>query len=68
MYIADSPGYGDTKGVLKLLSNAYYHYRLYSKSANMKFIISVDYSHIGAPPTYFLDTIRQFTSSFKNYE
>ena len=30
-YVSDTPGYGDTKGVLRILANGFYHYRLYSK-------------------------------------
>jgi hypothetical protein len=30
-FVIDTPGYGDTKGVLRILANGFYHYRLYSK-------------------------------------
>ena len=63
----DTPGYGDTYGVLKIFSNAYYHYRLYSKVQNMKFILAFEKSHFSNTAEKFLDTIIQFTSYFKDY-
>jgi hypothetical protein len=40
--LIDTPGYGDTYGVYRILSNGFYHYRLYSKVQNMKFLITFD--------------------------
>jgi hypothetical protein len=31
-YVVDTPGYGDTYGVFRILANGFYHYRLYSKA------------------------------------
>jgi len=45
-YVVDTPGYGDTFGVFRILANGFYHYRLYSKAQNMKFIICVDKNHL----------------------
>lgn len=67
MHVIDTPGYGDTYGVLRILANGFYHYRLYSKVQNMKFILCIDHSHIRGTCEKFLDTIMKFTSSFKNY-
>ena len=63
----DTPGYGDTYGVLRIFSNAFYHYRLYSKVQNMKFILAFEKSHLSGTADKFLDTITQFTSYFKDY-
>lgn len=41
-YVIDTPGYGDTYGTFRLLGNGYYHYKLYSKVQNMKFILCFD--------------------------
>lgn len=41
-FIIDTPGYGDSDGILKILANGYFHYRLYSKIQNMKFIVCFD--------------------------
>jgi GTP-binding protein EngB required for normal cell division len=67
MHVIDTPGYGDTYGILRILANGFYHYRLYSKVQNMKFILCIDQSHIRGTCEKFLDTIMKFTSSFKNY-
>jgi hypothetical protein len=40
--VVDTPGYGDTYGILRILANGYFHYRLYSKIQNIKFIVCFD--------------------------
>lgn len=67
IYVIDTPGYADTKGVLTILSNGYYHYRLYSKVKNMKFILCFDMNQLKNTAAFFISTIVEFTSSFKNY-
>lgn len=66
-FVIDTPGYGDSYGVLRILANGYFHYRLYSKVKNMKFILCFDWAHISNTAEKFIDTIVQFTSYFKNY-
>lgn len=44
--LIDTPGYGDSYGVYRILSNAFYHFRLYSKVINMKFLITFDRNHL----------------------
>lgn len=63
----DTPGYGDSFGVYRILSNAFFHYRLYSKVQNMKFIITFDRNHLKNTAEAVIKTIQQFTHSFKNY-
>ncbi len=67
IYVIDTPGYADTKGILTILSNGYYHYRLYSKVQNMKFILCFDMIQLKNAGASFITTITEFTSSFKNY-
>ncbi len=63
----DTPGYGDTNGMLTILANGFYHYRLYSKVQNMKFIICFDAIQLQNTSIEFINTIKQWTSSFKDY-
>jgi hypothetical protein len=65
--VIDTPGYGDTYGVLRIFANGFYHYRLYSKVKNIKFILCFDYSNIQGTGQPFIQTIREFTASFKDY-
>ena len=67
LHVIDTPGYGDTYGVLRILANGFYHYRLYSKVQNMKFILCFEQDHISGTCEKFIDTIVKFTSSFKDY-
>lgn len=66
-WVIDTPGYGDTYGVLRIFANGFYHYRLYSKVKNIKFILCFDYSNIQGTGQPFIETIREFTASFKDY-
>lgn len=43
MCVIDAPGFSSNgDSILRLLSNAYSHYRLYSKTQNLKFILCFD--------------------------
>lgn len=65
--LIDTPGYGDTKGILTIMANGYYHYRLYSKVKNMKFILCFDANSLKNTASDFIDTIIKWTASFKDY-
>ena len=40
MTILDQPGYGDTYGFHRIFSNGYFHYRTFSKTPKLKFILA----------------------------
>ena len=65
--VVDTPGYGDTYGVLKILANGFFHYRLYSKIQNMKFIVCFDTISLKNTGKDVVETIVNFTKSFKDY-
>jgi hypothetical protein len=65
--LIDTPGYGDTNGILTIIANGYYHYRLYSKVKNIKFIVCFDAAQLQNTYADFIKTIMQWTSSFKDY-
>lgn len=66
--LIDTPGYGDTYGVYRILSNGFYHYRLYSKVQNMKFLITFDTINLKNTAQSIIKTIQHFTNSFKYYK
>ena len=41
--ILDCPGYQDSKGCFMVIANGYFHYRIFSKVKNMKFLITFNY-------------------------
>ena len=53
--------------MLTILANGYYHYRLYSKVINMKFILCFDVIQLQNTCVEFIKTIEQWTSSFDGY-
>jgi len=63
--LIDTPGYGDSDGMIRIIANGYYHYKLYSRIENMKFIICVDRADLNGTANNFIQTILEFTSSFK---
>jgi hypothetical protein len=65
--LIDTPGYGDSYGVYRILSNAYYHFRLYSKVQNMKFLITFDRNNLKNTAESVIKTLQHFTNSFKYY-
>ena len=38
--VLDQPGYGDGYGFQRIFSNGYFHYRTYSKTPRLKFILA----------------------------
>ena len=38
--LIDTPGYGDTEGFYRIFANGYFHYRVFSRTPKMKFIIA----------------------------
>ena len=41
--LIDFPGYHDSSGCCKMISNCYFHYRTFSKVKNIKFLIVMAY-------------------------
>lgn len=39
--LLDAPGYGDSEGCQRIISNGYFHYKLFSKIQKMKFLITI---------------------------
>ena len=66
--VIDTPGYGDTLSIFRILSIGYFHYRLYSKIRNMKFVLCFQRSDINSTAQVFVDTVKHFTAYFKNYD
>lgn len=52
--LIDTPGYGDSNGIIKIIANGYYHYKLYSRIENMKFIICVDRADLNGTASKFI--------------
>ena len=67
-YVVDTAGYCDTLSIFRILSKGYFHYRLYSKIRNMKFILCFQRSDINNTAQTFLDTVKKFTAYFNNYD
>jgi hypothetical protein len=65
--LLDQPGYGDTYGFHRILSNGYFHYRSFSKTPKLKFILAFNKNEMKGTAKYFRETVTKFINSFVNY-
>jgi hypothetical protein len=65
--LLDQPGYGDSYGFHRILSNGYFHYRSFSKTPKLKFILAFNKTEMKGTATVFTKTIFNFINSFTNY-
>jgi hypothetical protein len=68
LWILDQPGYGDTYGFHRIFSNGYFHYRTFSKTPKLKFILAIWMNDIRGAAEKFKKTIFNFVNSFNNWE
>jgi hypothetical protein len=66
--VLDQPGYGDSYGFHRILSNGYFHYRTFSKTPKLKFILAFRKSDLEGVAEYFKRTIQNFIKTFANYD
>lgn len=65
--LLDQPGYGDTYGFYRIFSNGYFHYRTFSKTPKLKFILAIKKNDLSGTGDIFKRTISNFLSSFARY-
>jgi len=66
--LLDQPGYGDTYGFHRIYSNGYFHYRTFSKTPKLKFILAFKKDDLIGTGEFFKKTIFNFINTFKNWE
>ena len=64
----DQPGYGDTYGFHRIFSNGYFHYRTFSKTPKLKFILAINYNDLRGTAEKFKKTINNFINAFADWE
>ena len=57
MFLVDCPGYLDSFGCYRIISNRFFHYQVFSKDENAKFIITFKYNKL-------LDTAIEMKTTF----
>lgn len=58
--IIDCPGYEDTYGCHRMISNGYFRYRVFSKVENAKFVLVVQYTDLQNDIAGLKNTIMSF--------
>jgi hypothetical protein len=68
IWVLDQPGYGDTYGFHRIFSNGYFHYRTFSKTPKLKFVLAISKNDLTGTADKFKKTIFNFINSFKQWE
>jgi hypothetical protein len=66
--LIDCPGYIDTFGYYRIISNRFFHYQVFSKVKNTKFVITLTFSDLRKSADNVKETFREFLSGFSNLE
>lgn len=66
MYLIDCPGYLDSFGFYRIISNRFFHYQVFSKVQNIKFLITFTYANMRRTANSMLDTFKEFLNGFSN--
>jgi hypothetical protein len=66
--ILDQPGYGDSYGFHRIFSNGYFHYRTFSKTPKLKFILAFKKVDLEGTGEKFKSTIEYFINTFIRYD
>jgi hypothetical protein len=64
----DQPGYGDSYGFHRIFSNGYFHYRTFSKTPKLKFILAFKKVDLEGTAEKFKNTIEYFINTFARYD
>lgn len=65
-YIIDCPGYLDTFGCFRIITNRFFHYQVFSKVENMKFVITINFTDILRAAEGLQQTFKEFLKGFSN--
>lgn len=65
--VLDQPGYGDSYGFHRIFSNGYFHYRSFSKTGKIKFVLTFSQADLLGSALIFKNTIFNFINSFNKY-
>ena len=68
VHVLDQPGYGDSYGFHRIFSNGYFHYRTFSKTPRLKFVLAFKRSDLEGPAEKFKKTILNFINMFVTYD
>ena len=60
----DCPGYSDSYGCGRIISNGYFHYRLFSKIKKIKFVLVFSFDEMKGQAKDFTKTFQNFINGF----
>jgi hypothetical protein len=66
MYLLDCPGYLDTFGFHRIISNRFFHYQVFSKVQNVKFLIVFTFEDMRKSADNVKNTFKEFLGGFSN--
>jgi hypothetical protein len=66
MYLVDCPGYIDTFGFYRIISNRFFYYHILSKVVNAKFVVTVNFADLRKTADNLKNTFSEFLNGFYN--
>jgi hypothetical protein len=68
IFLVDCPGYLDTYGFLRVISNRFFHFQVFSKVQNVKFLITFTYTDMRKGADLLKATFKEFLEGFSDLE
>ena len=66
MHLVDCPGYLDSYGFYRIISNRFFHFQVFSKVKNAKFIITFTWDDMRKSADNVNNTFKEFLNGFSN--
>jgi hypothetical protein len=66
MHLVDCPGYQDSFGFYRTITNRFFYYQVFSKVQNVKFIITFPFADLRRGAEIMKKTFKQFLNGFHN--
>lgn len=66
-YLIDCPGYIDTYGCYRIISNRFFHNLVFSKVEKMKFVLTWSFNDMDRACTLMLSTFKEFLKGFRKF-
>ena len=66
-YLIDCPGYIDTYGCYRIISNRFFHYLVFSKVEKIKFVLTFSYNDMEKACSQMIKTFKEFLKGFRKF-
>lgn len=67
IHIIDCPGYLDTFGCSRMISNAYFHFKVFRQVEKVKLVLTIQLDDMNGKATNFYNTFKAFYNGFTSF-